>query len=100
MEDQKAKNKPEEPITGYLPIGEAGLPTDQAGVSTGQAVGRYTYADYLAWELDQMVELIKGKVYQSTTAPKTNHQRVSVKISAALFNFLEGKPCEVFGYLS
>ena len=75
MEDQKAKNKAEEPFTGY---------------------GRYTYADYLTWELDQMVELIKGKVYQFAAAPRTNHQRVSVKISAALFNFLRDKPCEVF----
>src|SRR5690554_3551896 len=89
MEDQKAKNKAEEPLAEYLPTDEAGLPTDQA-------VGRYTYADYLAWELDPMVELIKGKVYQFAAAPRTNHQRVSVKISAALFNFLEDKPCEVF----
>lgn len=86
MEDQKAKNKAEEPISGYLP--------------TDQATGRYTYADYQAWELDQMVELIRGKVYQFPAAPRTNHQRASVKISTALFNFFEGKPCEVFGYLS
>jgi len=75
MEDQKTKSKVDEPFTEY---------------------GRYTYADYLTWELDQMVELIKGKVYRFAAAPRTNHQRVSGKIFAALFSFLQGNPCEVF----
>src|SRR5690606_22964580 len=75
MEDQKTKSKVEEPFTEYR---------------------RYTDADYLTWELDPMVELIKGKVYRFAAAPRTNHQRVSVKIATALFNFLRDKPCEVF----
>ena len=75
MRDQKDKKEVEEPYTSY---------------------GRYTYADYLTWELDQMVELIKGKVYRFAAAPRTNHQRVSLKIATALFNFLQDKPCEVF----
>lgn len=89
MEDQKTKNKVEEPFTEYLPTGQAGLPTGEVG-------GRYTYADYLTWELDQMVELIKGKVFRFAAAPRTNHQRVSLKIATALFTFLQDKPCEVF----
>ena len=89
MEDQKTKNKVEEPFTEYLPTGQAGLPTGEVG-------GRYTYADYLTWELDQMVELIKGKVFRFAAAPRTNHQRVSGKIFAALFTFLQAKPCEAF----
>ena len=75
MEDQKTKGKVEEPFSEY---------------------GRYTYADYLTWEDDQRVELIKGKVFPFAAAPRTNHQRVSVKIATALFNFLRGKSCEVF----
>src|SRR5690554_3793584 len=75
MEDQRTQNKANEPFTEY---------------------GRYTYANYLTWELDQMVELIKGRVYKFAAAPRTNHQRVSGKIFAALFNFLQDKSCEVF----
>lgn len=75
MDIRKPENKVEEPFTEY---------------------GRYTYADYLTWELDQMVELIKGKVFRFAAAPTTNHQRVSGKIFAALYSFLQDKPCEVF----
>lgn len=59
--------------------------------------GRYSYADYLKWEIDEMVELIKGKVFRSAAAaPRKIHQTISVRISSKLFNFLEGKSCEVF----
>jgi hypothetical protein len=27
--------------------------------------GNYTYADYLTWEMEEMVELIKGKVFKN-----------------------------------
>jgi hypothetical protein len=37
--------------------------------------GCYTYADYLSWEIDHMVELIKGKVFrQAAAAPRRIHQ--------------------------
>lgn len=26
--------------------------------------GHYTYADYLTWQMDEMVELIKGKIFK------------------------------------
>lgn len=59
--------------------------------------GRYSYADYLKWEIDEMVELIKGKVFRSAAAaPRKINQTISVRISSKLFNFLEGKSCEVF----
>lgn len=36
--------------------------------------GRYTYADYLTWEMDEMVELIKGKVFKrEAAAPRMSH---------------------------
>lgn len=75
MKNQELKNKVEEPFVEY---------------------GRYTYADYLTWQLDEMVELIKGKVFKQAAAPRVNHQRVSMKISGELFTFLKGKKCEVF----
>lgn len=59
--------------------------------------GRYTYADYLTWEMDEMVELIKGKVFKrDAAAPRMSHQRVSVRLTSAFFNFLNGKSCQVF----
>ena len=30
---------------------------------------RYTYADYLTWRFDEMVELIKGKIFRMAPAP-------------------------------
>ena len=58
--------------------------------------GRYSYADYLTWEIDEMVELIKGRVFKMTAAPKRRHQEISVKVTNRLFNFLEGKNCKVY----
>ncbi len=59
--------------------------------------GRYTYADYLEWQLEEMVELIHGKVFRSAAAaPRRIHQKISGKVFAKIFNFLEGKSCEVY----
>ena len=59
--------------------------------------GRYSYADYLTWEMDEMVELIKGKIFKrDIAAPALNHQRISMRLSVQLFNFLKGKTCQVF----
>lgn len=60
------------------------------------AYGSYTYADYLTWEIDEMVELIRGKVFRQAAAPRVIHQRISGKIFYSLYDFLKGKPCEVF----
>lgn len=59
--------------------------------------GRYSYADYLKWDFDVMVELIKGKIFkQAAAAPKRNHQRISLHISSEFYNFLKGKTCQVY----
>jgi Uma2 family endonuclease len=82
MEKEELKNKVEEPRAEYL--------------STGQAGGLYTYADYLTWQMDEMVELIKGKIFKQSAAPRVNHQRVSGKIFTKLYLHLENRLCEVF----
>ncbi|MEW9049986.1 MAG: Uma2 family endonuclease [Neobacillus sp.] len=46
-------------------------------------------------ETDQQLEYIDGVVYMSPS-PSTKHQRISMKLSAFLFNLLAGKDCEVF----
>ncbi len=56
----------------------------------------YTYADYLTWQFDGMVELIKGKVFDMSPASSSSHQKFSIQMIRLISNFLEGKNCEVF----
>ena len=72
---EKPQDKINEPIAGY---------------------GNYSYADYLSWQLDEMVELIRGTVFRQAAAPRLIHQRISGKIFHHLYTFLQGKSCEVF----
>lgn len=43
---------------------------------------------------DERLEYVDGVVYMSPS-PSTRHQRISVKLSAKLFNLLDGTGCEV-----
>jgi Uma2 family endonuclease len=70
------KNQVEEPIADY-------------GIE-------YTYADYLKFDFEEMVELIKGKIFKMSPAPNTNHQRVAGRIYGTFYQILLGKKCEVF----
>lgn len=56
----------------------------------------YTYADYLTWQFDEMVELIKGKVYKMSPAPARKHQEVGGNLHTIFNVFLRKKPCKVF----
>lgn len=44
---------------------------------------------------DQLLEYMDGIVFMSPS-PSTVHQRISGRLHAQLFHFLEGKKCEVF----
>ncbi|MDO6436618.1 Uma2 family endonuclease [Cyclobacterium sp. 1_MG-2023] len=72
---EKTKDKVKEPFSAY---------------------GSYSYADYLSWQLDEMVELIRGRVFKQAAAPLLIHQRISGKIFHQIYTFLQGKNCEVF----
>jgi Uma2 family endonuclease len=56
---------------------------------------KYTYADYLLWQFQDRVELIKGYIRQMT-APSVRHQRISGRIYGSLWAFLKNKRCDVF----
>jgi len=56
----------------------------------------YSYADYLTWQFNETVELIKGKIMLMSPAPNVKHQRVSMNFSGSLFNFFKRKKCQVF----
>ncbi len=57
--------------------------------------GSYTYADYLLWQFQERLELIKGHIFKMA-APRVNHQRISRRLTSVFDNFLQGKQCEVF----
>jgi Uma2 family endonuclease len=57
--------------------------------------GTYTYADYLTWKFSEMVELIKGKMMRMS-APVTQHQRISWRITTLFAFYFNNKSCEVF----
>jgi Uma2 family endonuclease len=58
--------------------------------------GTYTYADYLTWQFDDAIELIKGKIMAMSPAPSSEHQRISWQLSGSLFNFFKHKDCRAF----
>jgi Uma2 family endonuclease len=58
--------------------------------------GRYSYEDYLKWQIDDMVELIKGKVFKMAAAPKRRHQEILLKIASQLYYLLDNKACKAF----
>jgi len=57
---------------------------------------KYSYADYLMWQFDEMVELIKGKIFRMSPAPSTNHQKISSKLHGELYIYLKDKKCELY----
>lgn len=56
----------------------------------------YTYADYLTWQFDEMVELIRGKVYRMPKAYMTAHQWVLGNMLCQISNYGRAKNCKVF----
>lgn len=56
----------------------------------------YTYADYLRWEIEERIELIKGKIFKMAPAPASNHQLVQGELFGLYYNFLKNKSCRLF----
>lgn len=57
---------------------------------------KFTYAEYCTWPEDERWELIDGAAYDMSPAPSLRHQSISIMLASRLFNFLEGKSCNVF----
>ena len=56
----------------------------------------YTYADYVNFSFEYMVELIRGKIYKMTPAPSSRHQIVAGNLHYLMrANFTE-KNCQIF----
>lgn len=58
--------------------------------------GTYTYADYMKWDFDETIEIIKGKVFRMSPASNLRHQRVSMKLTIELGNYFKKHPCNLF----
>lgn len=56
---------------------------------------RYAFADVLAWDENVRVEIINGEAFM-LAAPSRIHQKISMAIAAQLYNFLDGKKCDVY----
>ncbi|MDZ4667540.1 MAG: Uma2 family endonuclease [bacterium] len=59
------------------------------------AYGNYSYADYLTWTMEEMVEVIKGRVFKMT-APKRIHQKISWNLSREIGVYLKNKKCKAY----
>ena len=55
---------------------------------------QYTYADYLTWQIEERLEIIKGWVMRMS-APSVTHQRLVRNVFRALDVYFYGKPCDV-----
>ncbi|NJN34983.1 MAG: Uma2 family endonuclease [Saprospiraceae bacterium] len=56
---------------------------------------KYSYADYLTWQFEQAVEIIKGKILPMA-APSRKHQGISFKLSGIFYNTFEKHDCNVY----
>lgn len=57
---------------------------------------RYSYADYVEWDLEDRVELIQGKIFQMSPRPDTLHQQTVGEIFRQISNSLHGNSSLVF----
>ena len=56
----------------------------------------YTYADYLGWDFEEIVELIKGKPYVKPPFPGTRHQEVLMKLAFQFYKSINKKTSELY----
>ncbi|MBP6431609.1 MAG: Uma2 family endonuclease [Ferruginibacter sp.] len=58
--------------------------------------GTYTYADYLTWRFEQMVEIIKGKLFIMSPAPASKHQQISMVLTGEMYLNFRNQPCKMY----
>jgi len=75
-EKEEKEDKVKEPAMGYGTI--------------------YTYADYMKFEFDEMVELIRGKIFRMSPAPKPYHQEILGNLHGQFFSYFKGNPCKIY----
>ena len=56
----------------------------------------YSYADYLTWRFKERVELIRGKIFYMSPAPRRMHQKISLRLTLSIGNQLKNSKCELY----
>ncbi len=57
---------------------------------------QYTYADYLTWQFDERVELIRGWISRMSPAPLRIHQGISTTLTIQIGIYLLNKKCKLY----
>ena len=58
--------------------------------------GSYTYADYLLWQFQERVELIRGKIFKMSPAPSSSHQDYSMNLTFLLGKVFRKSRCKMY----
>jgi Uma2 family endonuclease len=56
---------------------------------------KYNYSDYILWQFQERVELLKGKLFPMA-APNVKHQKISSRLHIKLGIYLMNKQCDLF----
>ncbi len=65
-------------------------------ISVLEPEATYSYSDYLRWSFEERVELIKGKLFRMSPAPRRSHQEIGGDVFGVIHSFLKGKSCKVY----
>ena len=57
---------------------------------------QYSYSDYMLWQFQERVELIKGYILKMSPAPNRFHQTVSLNVSSSFFLKFKNQSCNVY----
>ena len=57
--------------------------------------GKYTYADYVTWNVKDRFEILKGRLFKMSPAPAPEHQKVLLNLVRNLDKFSHQK-CEMY----
>ena len=58
--------------------------------------GVYTFRDYMSWQIQERLELLRGKIALMSPAPNVYHQKVVSNFHVLLGHFLFEDPCQTF----
>lgn len=56
----------------------------------------YTYADYLTWNFQERLEILKGRIFKMSPAPSRKHQEISIELTGIFYNYFKKTPCNVY----
>lgn len=58
--------------------------------------GTYSYADYLKWQFEERVELLRGKIFPMSPAPSIKHQEIASNLHYSFRINFQHQDCKVY----